>query len=310
MKKCPTCGKEFDDSMKFCQVDGTELVADEPAFDPYATVVGHKFDATAESAKPAAGEVVIPPIEETPAASSDEGAVEPRIHETTGSIPIAPPDDILELPGVDPLKTMYVSEAELKEAFRSEDASESRTEESIKTDPPPASVGGMAPPPSPFAAPEVPFEQRWESSSDADAETVLAQNAIPPFKEAETMHWTPPPVQDAAWQNQQVAANAPFQPMQQAGAGQSQVLAIGALVCGILSCTVLCCMGIFLGPVAFVLGFMAKKKADENPAEYGGRGLAVAGMITGGIGALFGIGFIIYEIIMGGLALLLQGMPN
>src|SRR4051812_34495373 len=105
MKKCPTCGKEFDDSMKFCQVDGTELVADEPAFDPYATVVGHKIDLPSEPAKPAepaAQEVVIPPIE-----TSADTADEPRIHETTGSIPIAPPDEILELPGVDPLKTMY-----------------------------------------------------------------------------------------------------------------------------------------------------------------------------------------------------------
>ena len=31
MKKCPTCGKEFEDSLKFCQIDGAELVAQEPA---------------------------------------------------------------------------------------------------------------------------------------------------------------------------------------------------------------------------------------------------------------------------------------
>ena len=60
--------------MKFCQVDGTELVADETAFDPYATVVGHKFGATPEPAKPAADEVVIPPIEEMPATTSAENA--------------------------------------------------------------------------------------------------------------------------------------------------------------------------------------------------------------------------------------------
>ena len=49
MKKCPTCGKEFEDSLKFCQVDGAELVSQEPAFDPYATVVGHKIVLTPEA---------------------------------------------------------------------------------------------------------------------------------------------------------------------------------------------------------------------------------------------------------------------
>jgi hypothetical protein len=304
MKKCPACGKTFDDTMKFCQVDGTELVADEPAFDPYATVIGRKLDTSSEPAKPAAGEVVIPPIEETPAATSANDLEEPRIHETTGSIPIAPPDEVLELPGADPLKTMYVSEAELNEAFRSEESKDAVTEESIRAEPPAVETGGVVPPPSPFSAPEAPFEQRWDASPDADAETVLAQNATPPFKEAETVRWTPPPVQEESWQNQQVAANAPFQPVQSINVGQSKGLAIGSLVSGILS--LLCCLPIITGPAALVMGFIAKKKADENPSEFGGRGLALGGMITGGIGILIGIGQIIWIIFWGGLNLLSQ----
>lgn len=296
MKKCPTCGKEFEDSMKFCQVDGTELVADEPAFDPYATVVGHKFDA-AELAKPTAGEVVIPPIEET----TTDVAEEPRIHETTGSISIVPPDKILELPGVDPLKTMYVSEAELKEAFRSGEANETLTEESMKTVPPAAGSGEMAPPPSPFSTPEAPFQQPSNPSSyaDGDAETILAQDAMPQFKEADTVRWTPPPVDDNAWQNQQVAANTPFQPVQAGVDGQSKVLAIASLACGILS--LLCCLPILTGPAAVIVGFIAKKKAVESPSEFGGSGLALAGMITGGIGILIGIVQLIWVIFGGGL---------
>lgn len=44
MKKCPTCEKTFDDSLKFCQVDGTPLVEDKPPVDPYATMLRNRAD--------------------------------------------------------------------------------------------------------------------------------------------------------------------------------------------------------------------------------------------------------------------------
>ena len=173
MKKCPACDKTYEDPMKFCQIDGTELVADEPSFDPYATVVGHKFDLPPEHDKPAESpveEIIVAPIEETVQAeiiveespiepSAAETAEQPQIHETTGSTPIAAPDEVLELPGMDPLKTMYVSESELKEVFSSEakdETSETPTMDSIDSEPPAAEFG--APPPSPFSVPETPFE--------------------------------------------------------------------------------------------------------------------------------------------------------
>ena len=39
MKKCPICERTFDDGMRFCQTDGTPLVDDAPALDPYKTMV-------------------------------------------------------------------------------------------------------------------------------------------------------------------------------------------------------------------------------------------------------------------------------
>ena len=42
MKRCPTCQKTFDDSMRFCQTDGTPLVDDAPPVDPYKTMVASK----------------------------------------------------------------------------------------------------------------------------------------------------------------------------------------------------------------------------------------------------------------------------
>ena len=46
MKKCPTCEKTFDDNLKFCQTDGTPLVAveEEKPEDPYKTTVANASD--------------------------------------------------------------------------------------------------------------------------------------------------------------------------------------------------------------------------------------------------------------------------
>ena len=53
MKQCPTCDKTFDDAMRFCQSDGTPLVADEP-LDPYKTMVARPGNGGENAAPPAA----------------------------------------------------------------------------------------------------------------------------------------------------------------------------------------------------------------------------------------------------------------
>jgi hypothetical protein len=50
------------------------------------------------------------------------------------------------------------------------------------------------------------------------------------------------------------------------------------------------------------MGFIAKKKAEENPGAFGGRGLALGGIITGAISVLLGIIVIILYIFTGALA--------
>ena len=78
--------------------------------------------------------------------------------------------------------------------------------------------------------------------------------------------------------------------------GQNQTLAIISLVLGIAS-IVICQI---TGPVAFILGFLARRKASQNPAEYGGAGLALGGMITGIIGTIFLLLAIAYVIFVFG----------
>jgi len=61
--------------------------------------------------------------------------------------------------------------------------------------------------------------------------------------------------------------------------------AIASLVCGIISLFIL---GPILGAVAIVLGVMARKEIESDP-NLEGAGLALAGIITGAIGAVLAI---------------------
>ncbi|MGI8729461.1 MAG: DUF4190 domain-containing protein [Solirubrobacteraceae bacterium] len=65
--------------------------------------------------------------------------------------------------------------------------------------------------------------------------------------------------------------------------------AIAALVCGILSFVV---FGVILGLVAVGLGVSARKELETQPGR-SGAGLALAGIITGAIGFVASIVFLV-----------------
>lgn len=302
MKRCPTCEKTFDDSMRFCQSDGTPLVDDAEPIDPYKTMVARPGDIAAAM-----------PVESS---------------ET--SIP-APKDDdeVLQLPvESDPLKTMYASEDEIRNEMAAKDAANEQVMEIpplVETPAPapprfnepelsPPSFGDMAPPPSPFGqtSPPIPspFSEPKPATYDppapnfgayAEPEPAVDEPTFNPFNQSSAQageplaqaEWMPPPAEsEASWQNQDAGQNTPFQPSAPGAGGQNQTLAIVSLATGILS--ILCC-GFLTGIPAMITGFMAKNKAETEPLEYSGRGLALAGMITGGIGTVLGIiGFIYY----------------
>jgi hypothetical protein len=66
---------------------------------------------------------------------------------------------------------------------------------------------------------------------------------------------------------------------------RQQGLAITSLVLGILSMTLgLCCyFGILTGPAAVVLGIIALVQIKNDPQKYSGKGLAIGGIVTGGL---------------------------
>lgn len=298
--------------MRFCQVDGTPLPDEAPAFDPYATIV-------------APAGIAMPPVEETPAADESEAAT--QIAPFPESAPIAEPSDVLDLPAdSDPLKTMYVSEDELKQALGDTAPVEDDIIElpSVEPNPPSFIEPAVAAPPSPFDAPPPspmsdqaaipsPFannEPVVEIAPEPEVPaTYIPEPTPPPFAEppspiapvfeqpaaAAPMEWTPPPAPEAAWQNTPVGSETPFAPPVAGGSGQSQGLAIAAMICGILSC--LCCVSILTGPAGVIMGFIARKKASEDPANFGGGTFAMVGMIAGAIGFLIGIaGMVLYAL--------------
>lgn len=61
---------------------------------------------------------------------------------------------------------------------------------------------------------------------------------------------------------------------------------VWSLVLGILS---IFCLWLLGSIPAIILGIIGMKKASTNPQEFGGKGLALAGIITGGIGILTGL---------------------
>ena len=71
-------------------------------------------------------------------------------------------------------------------------------------------------------------------------------------------------------------------------------MAIASLVCGILGLVLFwaCFVGVVISIVAVVLGFLGRNKAKQLPGE-SGSGVALAGIITGGIGVLAGIAMLV-----------------
>jgi hypothetical protein len=256
MKKCPVCQRTFEDSLRFCQNDGTALVDDAPV---------DLFQSPA-TAKPA-------------------------------------DDEPLQIPDFDPMKTVVASTEEQSEVLSTPpapsfgDLGSLPTPEPESFTPPPAPDTYMPPPigqpesapippPPSFAEPEQIYQpppSPFDTPFSAPTQQMGGQMSgnIP--------DWNPPPAPVAQWENQgNFGANTPFQPPG-AASGQNSTLAVISLICGILG---LCCGP--LGIAALITGWIAKNKADENPMQYGGRGLALAGMILGGISlALMVLGLIL-----------------
>ncbi len=149
MKKCPTCGKTFEDNLKFCQTDGTALIKDAPPPDPYQTVVVRPEDiGAAIPAEPITPSTKTENIDnddvlEIPDDGDDAHEFDPLKTMVSSGVPFESDQDLM--------KTAIVSEAERKEIFG---------EKPEASSPPPSPFGGSsaetsAPPPPKFSEPNL-----------------------------------------------------------------------------------------------------------------------------------------------------------
>lgn len=300
MKKCPSCERTFEDNMRFCQSDGTPLVDDAPPLDPYKTMVASSGDIASALAVPADAspkqedEVLQLPAEADPKktmyASEEEIRKEMDAHEepVMDLPPLAPEPPKFSEPSLSPPSFGDMASPPASPFSRSDNEPISNpTEESpfSKTTPPiPSPFDNPKPatyeaPPSPnFSAVSEPEPVSGSAAASLDAAAAASDSASAPIQ-----NWEPnEPMQNA--------------PVSSAGAGQNKTLAIVSLVLGVLS--ILCC-GLLAGIPAIITGFMAKGKANSDPVQFGGSGLATAGIVLGFLSIILTIVVVVLQIMFG-----------
>lgn len=129
---------------------------------------------------------------------------------------------------------------------------------------------------------------------------------LDPPRQTNPISWAqqPPPQQTyppTQWQSaqpqpQQNYAFAPHPMMMRSG--PNQTLPIVSLCLGIASITVgwCCYLGVLMGPAAIVTGVIGLVQNKNNPDSYGGKGLALAGVI---MGALYFVGLVLFILLYG-----------
>jgi Domain of unknown function (DUF4190) len=359
MKRCPSCQKTFEDSKRFCQIDGTPLVDDAPAPDMFKTIVAPSMPAedpfkTVVGGQQQKGDILDLPDDpadqmKTMIVSQDDAAKnipspfgapqqqnsafdEPQIKPPMGSSgqagesssssspfggsspvdeprgPEPPESPFGKPPGSSPFDSPAGSPFD-SPGFKSPQSSFEPPAAPSSPFDQPAQPQFNQSPSSPFGASSSPFDQPQPQSpfghSDPQQPFGQQQSAFgqpndqfaspqgTPFGQNQ-QDWAPPPAPVAGWQDQGLGANTPFQTPPVA-AGQNSTLATVSLVLGILG---ICPCGLFAGVPALITGYMAQKNVDADPAQYGGRGLATAGMIMGGISILLSIVGIILQIVL------------
>ncbi|HWN08568.1 MAG TPA: DUF4190 domain-containing protein [Pyrinomonadaceae bacterium] len=91
-------------------------------------------------------------------------------------------------------------------------------------------------------------------------------------------------------------------------ATQQNSMAAISLVLGIVSMTIgwCCSFGVLTAPVAIALGIAALVQIRNNPTRYGGKGMAIGGIATGGLYIVFMVLMFLFY----GIAILAGGLSN
>lgn len=285
MKRCPVCDRTFDDSMKFCQVDGTPLVAagGNETFDPMKTSVSNLSDESEQpfdSYKTMVGNPVS--VEEN---TSDDSSARTQI---------LSPEEMDREMNANSVKDETIKDDSLPSPLDSQTHSWMDSPDKIADEyPSPSSSpfnesrsSGYNSPAAPFQEPEPMFGKQPDSFNQI-AYGNQDQSYNQPFQPTE---WTPPPAPISEWQNQNINSNTPFQSPVASSQNPNQTLPIISLVCGVLSFLLFCCYGgVPLGIAALITGYLGIQNINKDSLNYTGRTLAIVGMIFGGISVALSI---------------------
>jgi hypothetical protein len=79
---------------------------------------------------------------------------------------------------------------------------------------------------------------------------------------------------------------------------QDQTLPVISLILGVFGIILICCYAGFpLGAAAIVTGYLGLSNANKDPMQYGGRSMAIGGIVLGAVGILITLGWILVIII-------------
>lgn len=198
----------------------------------------------------------------------------------------------------------------------------------------PEGASAPEPPPAPpQAAPET-SEAPPQPTAPPEAPAAPGAPGTAPAPAAGSGQWAPAaPIQPYPTASPYQTAQGPYQPQGQYQAQQGPYqaaqgsyqqpggyvlatphlpqtrtgLGIGGMVSGIASCVLAltgCCwwplatLPLVMGVGGVVLGFLGLRQVAESGGEVGGRGLAIAGLATGGAGALLSLGVIALSLLL------------
>jgi len=152
-------------------------------------------------------------------------------------------------------------------------------------------IRGPVEPPPTFAYPPIPPTVSRSEEPTLDFPEPYKPPPVPALaRPTSPVGWQPPP------------------PPPQFIAAQQQTLAAASLVLGIISMTIgwCCSFGILTAPVAIALGIAALVQIKNNPTRYSGKGMAIGGIVTGGIY----LAFLLLLILIYGIAIIAGGLNS
>ncbi|WP_027342543.1 DUF4190 domain-containing protein [Hamadaea tsunoensis] len=162
---------------------------------------------------------------------------------------------------------------------------------------------GQQPAHDPYSAPQPPAADPYGAPQPPAA----PQNPYDPYAQQQppAPQYGQQPVSPYGATPQYPAYGAPM-----ADPNKNNGLAIGSMATGIGSILLACCcgvLGLLAGVVAVVLGIIANKQISERGGQ--GKGMALAGIITGGVGILIALALIIWAL-SGGQQSLINDIVN